>query len=235
MFQGEFSNNMDDKGRVSIPAAFRDVLKNCHAEGQLIITRTPHSRCLVAYPKREWNRLQKRISATPPSEALRAYKRIVISSAQECLADRQGRVLLSPALPREPPLAAVLALSISPSFPHLPASTRDPRSYFHSLLLAIPAFVVACLWGNPYTLLFSLGWLSHLFLDFFTGVIPPVYPLARKGWGIEITARGGPSGFGISIRTIEHYPDPRHDYELDVGGSVTLLVLTLAALLLRLH
>ncbi len=98
MFQGEFSNNMDDKGRVSIPAAFRDVLKNCHAEGQLIITRTPHSRCLVAYPKREWNRLQKRISATPPSEALRAYKRIVISSAQECLADRQGRVLLSPAL-----------------------------------------------------------------------------------------------------------------------------------------
>jgi len=98
MFQGEFSNNMDDKGRVSIPAAFRDVLKNCHAEGQLIITRTPHYPCLVAYPKREWNRLLKRISATQPSDGLRAYKHIVISSAQEYAPDRQGRVLLSPAL-----------------------------------------------------------------------------------------------------------------------------------------
>jgi len=98
MFQGEFGNNMDDKGRVSIPAAFRDVLKNCHAEGQLIITRTPYSRCLVAYPRREWNRLQKRINATPSSEKLRAFRRIVISSAQEYAPDRQGRVLLSPAL-----------------------------------------------------------------------------------------------------------------------------------------
>jgi len=98
MFQGEFSNNMDDKGRVSIPAAFRDVLNTCHAENQLIITRTPHYRCLVAYPKREWSRLLKRISATPPSESLRAYKHIVISSAQEYVPDRQGRVLLSPAL-----------------------------------------------------------------------------------------------------------------------------------------
>ncbi len=98
MFQGEFSNNMDDKGRVSIPAAFRDVLKNCHAENQLIITRTPHYRCLVAYPKREWNRLLKRIAAKQPSKALRAYKHIVISSAQEYVPDRQGRVLLSPAL-----------------------------------------------------------------------------------------------------------------------------------------
>jgi len=98
MFMGEFSNNMDGKGRVSIPAVFRDVLKTCHAEGQLIITRTPHYHCLAAYPKREWNRLQKRISSTPPSEALRAYKHIVYSSAQEFLPDRQGRVLLSPAL-----------------------------------------------------------------------------------------------------------------------------------------
>lgn len=98
MFQGEFSNNMDEKGRVSIPAAFRDTLKSCHAEGSIVITRTPHSRCLVAYPMREWKRLQQKIAATPPSEALRAYKRIVISSAQEFLPDRQGRVLLSAAL-----------------------------------------------------------------------------------------------------------------------------------------
>ncbi|PJA33310.1 MAG: division/cell wall cluster transcriptional repressor MraZ [Zetaproteobacteria bacterium CG_4_9_14_3_um_filter_53_7] len=98
MFQGEFSNNMDEKGRVSIPAAFRDALKNSYGDDILIITRTPHARCLVAYPMREWKRLNARIAATPPSEALRAFKRIVISSALEFSPDRQGRVLLSPAL-----------------------------------------------------------------------------------------------------------------------------------------
>ena len=144
-------------------------------------------------------------------------------------------VLLYMSLSREPALAGVLLLVIGATFPDLDAFTREHRSYFHSLLLAIPTFALAYLSGNPYAILFSLGWLSHLFLDFFTGVIPPAYPLERKGWGIEITARGGPSGFGISIKSIERYPDPRHDYELDVGGSVALLVLTLAALLLRLH
>lgn len=98
MFQGEFSNNMDDKGRVSIPAAFRDTLKSHHADTSLVITRTPQSRCLVAYPMREWKRLQARINAMPPSKELRAYKRIVISSAQQFAPDRQGRVLLPPAL-----------------------------------------------------------------------------------------------------------------------------------------
>jgi len=98
MFQGEFSNNMDDKGRVSIPAAFRDTLKSHYSESTLVITRTPQSRCLVAYPMREWKRLQARINAMQPSKELRAYTRIVISSAQEFTPDRQGRVLLPPAL-----------------------------------------------------------------------------------------------------------------------------------------
>ena len=98
MFQGEFSNNMDEKGRVSVPAAFRDALKNFHGEGTIVVTRTPHYRCLVAYPIREWKRLQKRISEAQPSRELRAYKHVVFSSAQEFLPDRQGRVLLSPAL-----------------------------------------------------------------------------------------------------------------------------------------
>lgn len=98
MFQGEFSNNMDDKGRVSIPAPLRDTLKSHHADERIVITRSPHSRYLMAYPMREWNRLQKRIAATPPSPELRAFKRIVISSAQEYTPDRQGRVLVAPSM-----------------------------------------------------------------------------------------------------------------------------------------
>jgi len=98
MFQGEFSNNMDDKGRVSIPASFRDSLKTNHADERVVITRSPHTRNLVAYPMREWKRLQARISNTPPSPELRAFKRIVISSAQEYTPDRQGRVLVAPGM-----------------------------------------------------------------------------------------------------------------------------------------
>ncbi len=98
MFQGEFSNNMDDKGRVSIPAVFRDTLKSHHADERIVITRSPHTRHLVAYPMREWKRLQSRIAATPPSPQLRAFKRIVLGSAQEYTPDRQGRVLIAPAM-----------------------------------------------------------------------------------------------------------------------------------------
>jgi len=98
MFQGEFSNNMDDKGRVSIPAAFRDALRSGYGDDGLIITRTPYSPCLVAYPMREWKKLQARIAAMRPSPELRAYKRIVISSAQQYGPDRQGRVLIPQSL-----------------------------------------------------------------------------------------------------------------------------------------
>jgi len=139
------------------------------------------------------------------------------------------------ALSNEPTWGGALALIIGAVFPDLDAFTREHRSYLHSLLLALPAFALACLSGSPYALLFSLGWLSHLFLDFFTGVIPPVYPISRRGWGIEIRARGGPSGAGFEVHLVERYPDPRHDYEIEVGGSVALALLMLAALLIRLH
>jgi len=98
MFQGEFSNNMDEKGRVSIPAAFRDALKNCHADSNIVITRSHNSPNLVAYPMREWKRLQAQINAMGSSKQVIAFRRAVIGSAQEYSPDRQGRVLLSPAL-----------------------------------------------------------------------------------------------------------------------------------------
>jgi len=135
----------------------------------------------------------------------------------------------------EPAISSIAALVVGATFPDLDAFSREHRSYFHSLLLAVPVLALTYWWGNGYALLFSLGWLSHLFLDFFTGVIPPIYPLNRRGWGISITLRGGPSGFGVGIKLIERYPDERHDYEIESGGSVALLLLTLGALLARLH
>ncbi|MDQ6993097.1 MAG: division/cell wall cluster transcriptional repressor MraZ [Mariprofundus sp.] len=97
MFQGEFSNNMDDKGRVSIPASFRDVLNNCHADGKITITRSHNTPCLIAYPTREWNRLQNVIKEMP-ANIKRHYIRAVITPSQSFTPDRQGRVLLAAGL-----------------------------------------------------------------------------------------------------------------------------------------
>jgi len=94
MFQGEFSNNMDDKGRVSIPASFRDALKNFHADGQIIITRSHNTPCLIAYPTREWKRLQLAIKDMP-ANLKRHFIRAVITPSQTFSPDRQGRILLA--------------------------------------------------------------------------------------------------------------------------------------------
>jgi len=94
MFQGEYSNSMDDKGRVSIPAAFREALRRDHGDERIVVTRTPHDPCLNAYPLRVWSRLLARLNQQQPSRQLRAYRRIVLGSAQEYSPDKQGRILI---------------------------------------------------------------------------------------------------------------------------------------------
>jgi MraZ protein len=94
MFQGVFSNNMDDKGRVSIPAPFRESLKAHHADGLLVITRSHNTPCLIAYPTREWKRLQAAIKDMPAGLKPH-FKRAVITPSQTFSPDRQGRVLLA--------------------------------------------------------------------------------------------------------------------------------------------
>ena len=95
MFQGEYTNNMDDKGRINIPAPFRDVLQKSYAEPIIIIARDPQNPCLRVYPQQEWKRLLAKIGARPSNDRIvQAFKRTVISSAQEYSPDKQGRVLI---------------------------------------------------------------------------------------------------------------------------------------------
>jgi MraZ protein len=94
MFQGEYTNNMDDKGRINIPAPFREVLLHSHNEPTIIVARDAQSTCLRAYPLREWKRLLAKLGARPSSDrVVQAFKRAVISSAQEYHPDKQGRIL----------------------------------------------------------------------------------------------------------------------------------------------
>jgi len=133
----------------------------------------------------------------------------------------------------EPALAVLSALALGAVFPDLDVLAREHRSYLHSLLPLLPALLLGLHVGGPF-LLFALGWASHLLLDFFTGVVPVVYPLSRRGWGLSITVIG-PRNFRIKIELIERYPEKRHDYRLEIGGSFALAALTILTAIIRLH
>ncbi len=89
MFMGEFQHSIDDKGRVIIPARFRDEL------GEKFIVTRGLDNCLFVYPQEEWEKLEKKLKALPFTKAdARAFTRLFFSGAVECEVDKQGRVLV---------------------------------------------------------------------------------------------------------------------------------------------
>jgi len=89
MLIGEFKHNLDQKGRVSIPAKFRQKF----AEG-LILTRGI-DQCVFGFPKSEWEKVVNKITNLPLSQAnARAFARLMLSGAFEAEIDNQGRVLI---------------------------------------------------------------------------------------------------------------------------------------------
>jgi MraZ protein len=91
VFLGEFEHSMDDKGRVAVPARFREELEL--AEG-LILTRG-FDRCLQAFPRPAWERLRQRVSSlSMGNEEARNLRRLLFSGAVDVEVDRQGRILI---------------------------------------------------------------------------------------------------------------------------------------------
>ena len=102
MFLGSYEHSMDTKGRVSLPARFREVL-SASGDSRLVLTTNvdPGAQCLVAYPIQEWNAFQARIADLPQfDESVIRLKRLHIAGAAECTPDRQGRILI-PSMLRE--------------------------------------------------------------------------------------------------------------------------------------
>jgi MraZ protein len=85
-------HTIDPKGRVSIPAKFRDVLTKKY-DDRLVITN--FDGCLVAYPYEEWIHLEEKASSlSMVKKETRAFMRFFYSSAIECGLDKQGRILI---------------------------------------------------------------------------------------------------------------------------------------------
>jgi MraZ protein len=98
VFLGTYEHTLDDKGRVALPVRFREIL-GAQADSRLILTTNvdPGARCLVAYPIAEWQTFQEKIANLPQfDEAVIRLKRLHVAGASECIADRQGRILVPP-------------------------------------------------------------------------------------------------------------------------------------------
>lgn len=89
MFMGEFHHNIDTKGRLIIPAKFREEL------GEKFVVTRGLDRCLFVYPQAEWAVLEEKIKTLPMTKRdVRAFVRTLFSGATECELDKQGRINL---------------------------------------------------------------------------------------------------------------------------------------------
>ena len=93
MFLGTYEPKMDDKGRLILPAKFREQL----ASG-LVITRG-QDRCLYVFPAREFEEMYQELRRAPLSSRQgRDYVRVMLSGASDEIPDKQGRIVIPPQL-----------------------------------------------------------------------------------------------------------------------------------------
>ena len=93
MFMGEYAHNIDKKGRMIIPAKFRDEL------GEKVIITRGLDGCLNVYTQQQWEIIYEQLLKLPATKKdVRLYVRNMTSKAAECEIDGQGRVLLPSSL-----------------------------------------------------------------------------------------------------------------------------------------
>jgi transcriptional regulator MraZ len=93
VFLGTHTPRLDDKGRLFLPAKYRDELA-----GGLVITKG-QERCLYVFPLAEFTRLTQALRTAPVTgKTVRDYSRVFFASASDELPDKQGRITIPPAL-----------------------------------------------------------------------------------------------------------------------------------------
>ncbi|MET7326941.1 division/cell wall cluster transcriptional repressor MraZ [Nonomuraea sp. NPDC005650] len=93
MFLGTHQPRLDDKGRLFLPAKYREEL----AEG-LVITKG-QERCLYVFPVEEFQRITEALSTAPvTAKAVRDYSRVFFASASDEKPDKQGRITIPQSL-----------------------------------------------------------------------------------------------------------------------------------------
>jgi MraZ protein len=94
MFRGRYQHTIDPKGRVSVPAKYRNLLAES-PNGTLIVV--PNGEALEVHPLEEWERIEARINERSMFDLeIRKLGRLYVSRAKEVEPDGAGRILLPP-------------------------------------------------------------------------------------------------------------------------------------------
>lgn len=89
MFMGEYNHTIDPKGRLIVPAKYRDEL------GEKFVVTKGLDHCLFVFPPAEWQAFADKLHALPTAKAdSRKFVRFFLAGATECELDKQGRILL---------------------------------------------------------------------------------------------------------------------------------------------
>lgn len=91
MLVGEYQHNIDAKGRMILPAKFREEL------GEGFVMTKGLDGCLWIHPAEEWAKLDEQLSALPLSKG-KDIQRFFYGGMTECEFDKQGRVLVTQGL-----------------------------------------------------------------------------------------------------------------------------------------
>jgi MraZ protein len=96
MFRGRYQHTIDPKGRLSVPARFRDALAQLGENSDQLVV-VPNEHALEVHPLGEWQRIEARLSSQSMFSAeVRQVTRLYMSRAKDVTLDNVGRVLLPP-------------------------------------------------------------------------------------------------------------------------------------------
>lgn len=95
MFQGETAITIDDKGRLAIPVACRDLVARA-CGNRLVITYNPYEHgCLWLYPQAEWEKVRDQVNALPNAKRVHRNLQLkLVGAATPVEPDGNGRILL---------------------------------------------------------------------------------------------------------------------------------------------
>ena len=97
MFRGVSTLSLDAKGRLAMPARYREQLQDCCAAHLVVTIDT--DRCLLIYPEPNWREIERKLEKLPSfNPTARKLQRLYIGHAHEVDMDSQGRVQLPPEL-----------------------------------------------------------------------------------------------------------------------------------------
>ncbi len=88
MFMGEYNHSIDQKGRIIVPAKFREEL------GEEFVMTLGLDGCLFVYPNSEWETFVEQLKKLPGNREVRQLQRYFLAGATNCELDKQGRILI---------------------------------------------------------------------------------------------------------------------------------------------